>query len=173
MFLLRHPFWAFFFLSLGEAVLLAEVGSKIGWGWTILLIVATAMIGSAMWRTQGLATWARLNERLRQGKPPAQELLEGVLLMIGGAVLITPGFLTDAIGFALLIPASRKVFAQWLIANGVGRFTGNFKVYRGGASSGGYSSERPQSRTADTDTSTQRHDDGTLEGEYIPRDPRR
>lgn len=136
MLLVKHPFWAFLLLSLGEAIMLAKVGSTIGWGWTIILTVVTAIIGSAMWKQQGMATWVRIQERLRQGKPPATEMLEGMMLMVGGAFLITPGFLTDAIGFALLIPASRKAIAHTLAAKGIGRMAGSFTV--GGANGAQY-----------------------------------
>ncbi len=119
MFFLRHPFLVFFLFSLSEAVLLAKVGSKIGWGWTILAIVSTAMIGSAMWRQQGLETWRRLNQRMGAGELPGSELIEGVMLIVGGALLITPGFITDTVGFLLLFPVSRKAAAKWLFAKGV------------------------------------------------------
>ena len=119
MFLFRHIFLTILVFALAEAVLLAKVGTAIGWPITILMIVTTAMIGSAMFRHQGLATWLRVNERMAQGEMPGQELIEGVLLLLGGALLITPGFITDAIGFACLIPATRKPMAKWMLSKGV------------------------------------------------------
>ncbi|MCG8312718.1 MAG: FxsA family protein [Pseudomonadales bacterium] len=147
MFFLRHPFLVFFLFSLSEAVLLAKVGSQIGWGWTILAIVATAMVGSAMWRQQGLETWQRVNQRMAQGELPGSELIEGVLLIVGGALLITPGFITDTVGFLFLFPLSRKTFARWLFDKGLvqgwsqqGGFQRPFGAggYREGGFSGAY-----------------------------------
>lgn len=135
MFFLRHPFLVFFLFSLSEAILLAKVGTQIGWGWTILAIVATAMIGSAMWRQQGLETWRRVNQRMAQGELPGSELIEGVMLIVGGALLITPGFITDTVGFLLLFPVSRKAAAQWLFKKGV--LEG--MTQRGGFQQGGFS----------------------------------
>jgi len=119
MFLFRHIFLTIFIFALTEVVVLSQVSDLIGWGWTILSVVATAMIGSALLKQQGLDTWMRINERLQQGEVPGSELIEGVMLLIGGALLITPGFITDGIGFLFLLPTTRKAFARWLIAKGV------------------------------------------------------
>lgn len=137
MFFLRHPFLVFFLFSLSEAILLAKVGSQIGWGWTILAIVSTAMIGSAMWRQQGLETWRRVNQRMAAGELPGSELIEGVMLIVGGALLITPGFITDTVGFLLLFPVSRKAAAKWLFSKGVLQGMSQ----RGGFQQGGFSRE--------------------------------
>jgi UPF0716 protein FxsA len=119
MFFLRHLFISFFLFALAEAVLLAQVGAAIGWGITIGLIVLTALLGSIMFRRQGLLTLTRLNQRMAQGEMPGQEMLEGVLILLGGALLMTPGFLTDAIGFIFLIGASRRCLAAWMISKGI------------------------------------------------------
>ena len=164
MLLLRHPFLVFFVFSLAEAVLLAKVGTQIGWGWTILAIVATAMIGSAMWRQQGLETWRRLNERMARGELPGSELIEGVMLIVGGALLITPGFITDTIGFLLLLPWSRKAAAKWLFDKGVvqnwsqtgmgGGFTGYSQYTRTGPNSRVWVYQRTYTQGTQTETET-------------------
>ena len=96
--------------------LLIEVGSTIGTLPTIALVMLTAVIGVALLRRQGLATLTRGLGRLQRGEVPAQEMAEGILLAISGALLLTPGFVTDAVGFAFLLPASRVVIARRLLS---------------------------------------------------------
>lgn len=98
----------FLIVPLIEIWLLITVGGAIGAGWTVFLVVLTAFIGALLVRAQGLSTWARSQAMLRQGELPAVELLEGVALLIAGALLLTPGFFTDAVGFALLVPPLRR-----------------------------------------------------------------
>ena len=189
MFFMRHPFLVFFLFSLSEAVLLAKVGTLIGWGWTILAIVATAMIGSAMWRQQGLETWRRVNQRMAQGELPGQELIEGVMLIVGGALLITPGFITDTIGFLLLFSPTRKAAAKSLFDKGVVQGWSQQGGFRQGAGFSSYYRSGPggrvwvyeqhdsrnDSEVIDSEvnsSSGQQRDDGVIEGEYIPKDPR-
>ncbi|MGM0565062.1 MAG: FxsA family protein [Pseudomonadota bacterium] len=108
-----------FVFALLEAVVLGLVADQIGWIATILFTVATAMIGSVLFRIQGLETWLRLNRKMQNGEMPAREMVEGVMLLLGGALLITPGFITDGVGFALLLPASRSLMASALIRKGI------------------------------------------------------
>ena len=96
-----------------EIYFLIQVGSVIGGLSTILLVVVTAVVGVALLRIEGFSTLQRINQRVAQGEMPAQELLEGVLLMMAGLLLLMPGFLTDGIGFILLLRPTR----QWLVAN--------------------------------------------------------
>ena len=137
MFLFRHIFLTIFVFALTEVVVLSQVSDLIGWGWTILGVMATAMLGSALLKHQGFDTWMRINERLQKGEMPGSELIEGVLLLIGGALLITPGFITDGIGFMFLLPVTRKGLARWAMARGVmeamaqrGANGGNVWVYQ-------------------------------------------
>ncbi|MFT5098411.1 MAG: UPF0716 protein FxsA [Patiriisocius sp.] len=111
----------FFFITIPilEMYLLIQVGSRIGALPTIGLVVLTATLGIWLLRLQGLATLARLQSRLNQGEIPGQELLEGIMLLVGGALLLTPGFFTDGIGFVCLLPGLRKPIAEWLIRRGV------------------------------------------------------
>tara|TARA_R110002073_G_scaffold47089_12_gene128065 strand:+ start:5588 stop:6064 length:477 start_codon:yes stop_codon:yes gene_type:complete len=111
----------FFFITIPivEMYLLILVGSHIGALPTIGLVVLTATVGIWLLRMQGLATLARLQGRLNQGEIPGQELLEGIMLLIGGALLLTPGFFTDTIGFICLLPGLRKPIAEWLIRQGM------------------------------------------------------
>jgi UPF0716 protein FxsA len=94
-----------------EIYVLIQIGQVIGALWTVLFVVLTAVIGVQLLRMQGLATLARAQQRMHSGQMPAGELLEGIGLVVAGALLLTPGFVTDALGFLLLIPA----FRRWVI----------------------------------------------------------
>lgn len=126
------PIFAFLFLvvPIVEIYLLIQVGSVIGALPTILLVVATAVIGAYLLRQQGMSTLARFQKNMATGVMPAREMLEGVLLLIGGALLMTPGFFTDAMGFMCLIPFTRRFLVDQLIsrsvikANGMGGASG-------------------------------------------------
>ena len=96
--------------------LLIEVGGYIGTLPTIALVMLTAVIGVALLRRQGLATLTRGMGRLQRGEIPAEEMAEGILLAISGALLLTPGFVTDAVGFTFLLPATRILIAQRLLS---------------------------------------------------------
>lgn len=104
----------FIAVPLVELVFLLQVGSKIGLFPTITVIVVTGAIGATLTRRQGMQTLSRYQEALSQGRIPHQELLEGLLILIAGAVLLTPGFLTDAAGFLLLIPSIREAIRKRL-----------------------------------------------------------
>lgn len=117
---------------------------------TILLILATAIIGAALLRQQGLSTLSRFQKNLSSGTLPAQELIEGILLAVGGALLMTPGFVTDAMGFFCLIPFSRKLLAHYVIRRS------SVQMHSG---MGGFSQSEQGS--------TSSHQDNTYEGEFV------
>ena len=100
-----------------EMFILIKVGQSIGVWPTIGLVIVTAIIGINLLRQQGLATLQKANWRMEQGEMPAQEMLEGIILAVGGALLLTPGFFTDFIGFACLLPPLRKAIIKRLIKN--------------------------------------------------------
>jgi len=97
-----------------ELVLLIEVGKQIGTLPTIGLIVATGFIGATLARYQGLAVLARLRSEVGAGQLPGDVLIDGVLILVAGALLVTPGVLTDAVGFLLLIPPTRAGLKRYL-----------------------------------------------------------
>ena len=103
------PLLAFIFLvvPIVEIYLLIQVGQVIGAGWTVLLVVLTAVIGVALLKQQGLSTLNRAQQKLNENELPAHEILEGMGLLVAGALLLTPGFFTDAVGFLLLFPPTR------------------------------------------------------------------
>jgi len=96
-----------------ELYLLFKVGDSIGIELTILLLVADSVIGSFLLRSQGRVVWRRFNEALATGKMPHREVTDGVAVLFGGAFLITPGFLTDIVGLALLLPPTRALIVRF------------------------------------------------------------
>lgn len=105
----------FLVIPIVEIYFLIKTGEIIGVFPTIVLVVLTAVVGAGLLRQQGLATLARFQNNISQGKLPAQEMAEGILLAVGGALLMTPGFITDAIGFLCLIPISRNYIATFVM----------------------------------------------------------
>ncbi len=98
---------AFLLIPVIEIYLLIQVGQVIGAGWTVLMVVLTAVIGVWLLKIQGLSTLTRAQQRLQENQLPAREILEGMALVVAGAFLLTPGFFTDGIGFLLLFPPTR------------------------------------------------------------------
>jgi UPF0716 protein FxsA len=106
----------FLLVPLIEIYVLIQVGGVIGALWTVILVVVTALLGAGLLRYQGLTTLARVRNRLDVGELPAEELIEGIFLLVAGALLLTPGFVTDAAGFSLLVPALRRWLARVALA---------------------------------------------------------
>lgn len=106
----------FITVPLVELYLIFEVvGDAIGAVWTILLLAGSSVLGSLLLRSQGRSVWRRFNETLASGQMPHREVVDGVLVIFGGAFLITPGFMTDFVGLALLVPPSRGVIRRSLM----------------------------------------------------------
>ena len=99
-----------------ELYLLIKLGTVIGAFETFAVIVVTGLVGSYLAKSQGLSVWNRLQKKLNSGSVPGQELIDGVIILISGALLITPGVLTDIAGLLGLIPASRAIIRQFLKA---------------------------------------------------------
>lgn len=97
-----------------ELALLAELGSRVGWLPTMVLVIATGITGAALARQQGFAVLARLNAETAAGRIPGATLVDGALILIAGALLVTPGILTDVVGFCLLIPPLRALLKTYL-----------------------------------------------------------
>lgn len=99
----------FALISIAEIATFIAVEARIGLGWSLLIALATAIVGSLLVRRAGAAAWARLRNRVASGGIPGRELGDGAAILVAGALLISPGFLTDLIGFSLLIPGVRDV----------------------------------------------------------------
>ena len=107
----------FFAMPIFEMYLLITVAGYIDALPTIGLVMLTAVIGVSLLKQQGLETLTRGTQKLRAGQLPAQEMAEGVLLAVAGALLITPGFVTDVVGFLILFPPTRVLIASVLLTN--------------------------------------------------------
>ena len=114
----RSLFILFLLVPLIEIYFLIQVGSMIGAGWTVFLVVATAVLGAGLLRRQGFNTLQRAQSSMARGEVPAIAMLEGVALLFSGALLLTPGFFTDAIGFILLVPIIRQGLIKRLFSMG-------------------------------------------------------
>ncbi|MEK9555909.1 MAG: FxsA family protein [Gammaproteobacteria bacterium] len=112
------PLIIFMLVPIVEMWILIEVGGWIGALPTIALVVLTATLGLSLLKRQGLSTLMSARRKMDEGSIPASELVSGVMIAVGGALLLTPGFVTDAIGFALLIPQTR----QWLLFKLIDRY---------------------------------------------------
>ena len=99
----------FIAVPLAELYVILRVGDAIGLLPTVLLLAADSLLGSWLLRSQGRAVWNRFNEAVRAGRVPHSEVIDGVLVIFGGAFLITPGFITDVIGLFLLLPPTRAL----------------------------------------------------------------
>ncbi len=105
---------AFIATPIVEIAIFIEAGERFGLWPTLGAVVLTAIIGTGLLRWQGLATWTRAAQSLRRGVFPVNEVFTGLCLVAAGALLLTPGFLTDAIGFALFVPFVRHLIALFL-----------------------------------------------------------
>jgi UPF0716 protein FxsA len=112
------PLIIFMLVPVVEMWILIEVGGWIGALPTIALVVLTATLGLSLLKRQGLSTLMSARRKMDEGSIPASELVSGVMIAVGGALLLTPGFVTDAVGFALLIPQTR----QWLLFRLIDRY---------------------------------------------------
>jgi UPF0716 protein FxsA len=105
----------FIVVPIAELAVIIQVGQAIGVWWTIALLVADSILGSVLMRAQGRSAWRRFNEAVQSGRVPAREVLDGALVITGGVLLLTPGFITDIFGLALLIPPTRAVVRAVLV----------------------------------------------------------
>ena len=105
----------FIALPLVELYVILKVGDAIGAVWTILLLAADSVLGSLLLRSQGRLVWRRFNSALAEGKMPHREVMDGVLVIFGGAFLITPGFVTDFVGLLFLVPPTRSVIRSQVV----------------------------------------------------------
>ena len=112
--MLFRLFLLFTVIPLIELWLLLRISDLMNVLFTILLVITTGIIGASLARQQGWKTWRRIQEQAARGQPPTDSLLDALLILIAGAVLITPGILTDIVGFTLLMPAARVPVKSWL-----------------------------------------------------------
>lgn len=148
-----------------EMVILIEVGGIIGALPTVGLVVLTATVGIWLLKLEGMATLARVQERVDRGELPETELLEGVMLLIGGALLLTPGFVTDAIGFTCILPGLRRPIARWIIRRGMMSAMSSISG-RGGSVHFTYQQTRSRAGPKDVGPKPGGPGNRTIEGDY-------
>jgi UPF0716 protein FxsA len=107
--------FVFIVVPIAELYVLLQIGQAIGVLPTIALLILDSVLGSWLMRSQGRAAWLRFNRALAEGRVPGREVIDGVLIIFGGALLLTPGFLTDILGLILLLPPTRAVVRQVLV----------------------------------------------------------
>lgn len=158
---MRFAFPIFIAVPLIEMLLLFEVAERIGGLSTLGMVVLTAVIGVQILKRQGFSTLARAQQRLQTGELPAQEIVEGMMLAGAGALLLTPGFITDTLGFIFLTGPLRRPLARRIIRSGMVRTMGG--PGRSGFSYKSYTSyQRPGDRGGNV-----------YEGEYSNQDSER
>jgi UPF0716 protein FxsA len=113
--------FVFIVVPILELYVLIQIGQAIGILPTIALLILDSVLGAALMRSQGRAAWMRFNRALAEGRIPAREVIDGVLVIFGGALLLTPGFLSDILGLILLLPPTRAVVRRLLVARFGGR----------------------------------------------------
>ena len=111
----------FIVVPIVEIYVIIQVGQAIGALWTIALLVADSILGSLLLRSQGRAAWRRFNDAVATARVPAREVLDGMLVIFGGALLLTPGFVTDIFGLLFLLPPTRAAIRGLLMRRVVGR----------------------------------------------------
>ena len=157
----------FIFVPIIEIGLFIQVGGFLGFWPTIALVLITAFVGASLVRSQGIQTLMSVQGRLQQGEMPAQQILEGVMLAVAGVLLLTPGFMTDALGMLVLLPAPRAMIAKKMMEKMVvSNMSGGF--HAGGQAGFGQSpfGQDPFNR----DPSDQSKDGNTFEGEFEKKD---
>ena len=138
----------FIIIPLVELYLLAAVGSRVGLFATLMLVILTGAWGAYLAKSQGYSILAKIQTELATGRVPATELIDGLLVLIGGIVLLTPGILTDLVGFALMVPAVRALIRERLKY----RFSTQVKHFQAfGPSSGGAQTQNQSYRPKNDD----------------------
>jgi UPF0716 protein FxsA len=130
----------FVIVPLVEIYLVIQAGQAIGVGWTVLILVLDSLLGAALLKREGSAAWRALREALSSYRMPARELADGVLVLVGGTLLLTPGFVTDAVGFFFILPFTRPLARRALTAFITRKFLGG---PGGPATSGSGKRQRP------------------------------
>lgn len=108
-------FLLFVVMPIAEIALLLRVSSSVGWGSTLLFVIMTALVGAALVSRQSRVAWQQVQTTFAKGEIPTKEIAHGSMILVSGALLVTPGFITDAIGFALLIPGIREILRRFAI----------------------------------------------------------
>ncbi len=156
----------FIVVPIAELYVIIQVGQAIGIWPTLALLLADALLGSFLLKHQGRGAWLRFNEALAQRRFPGKEVVDGLLIVVGGTLLLAPGFLTDIVGLLLLIPPTRAIVRSILRRFTIGRFVVVGMPGGGGPGPGSTGAGRPYDYDA-TAEEVPVHEDGERQ---LPRD---
>ncbi len=127
-------FLLFVVLPFVELTLLLQIGAEIGAGNTIALIVGTGLVGGYLAKREGLSIWTRFQQKLAQGGMPGDEMIDGLIILVSGALLVTPGVITDLVGFLGLMPPTRYLLKSQIrkrfFIDAASRVVGGFRTTR-------------------------------------------
>ena len=121
----------FILVPIVELAIIIQVGQAVGVWWTIAILIADSILGSLLLRSQGRSVWLRFSREMRAGRPPAREVVDGALVLVGGAMLLTPGFVSDVVGLALLLPPTRAVIRRLVLRRVMVRMTASMTAAGG------------------------------------------
>ena len=107
-------FLLFTIVPVVELYILVKLGTIFGVGLTLLVVIGTGILGAALSKREGLKVWFHIQEEMQNGRFPANELLDGFLIFVAGVLLLTPGLLTDIMGFLMIVPWTRSIFKKWI-----------------------------------------------------------
>ena len=144
----------FIVVPIAELAIIIQVGQLIGVWWTIGLLIVDSVLGSMLMRAQGRSAWRRFTSAVQEVRPPAREVADGVLIIFGGALLLTPGFISDFFGLLFLLPPTRALIRRVFLRQVMARIT----VSLAGARVPG----RPPGGTGDVDGTAVEVDRGRL-----------
>jgi len=156
-------FVLFIVVPIAELYVIIKIGGAIGLLPTVGLLLLDSVLGAALMRSQGRAAWRRFNAAMAEGRMPGREVIDGALVIFGGALLLTPGFLSDILGVILLLPPTRALVRAMLVRRFAGRLVASasrgaearmgriFSFQAGGPRAGGGGRERGRPRFADDD----------------------
>ncbi len=156
----------FIVVPIAELYVLIKIGMAIGVLPTIGLLILDSVLGAALMRSQGRAVWMRFNRTLAEGRIPGREVMDGVLVIFGGALLLTPGFLSDILGVILLLPPTRALVGKMLVR----RFSGGIVA---GAAGGAQQRMGPMFTFQTGAQRRPAHDDDVVDGTASDVPPRR
>jgi UPF0716 protein FxsA len=157
--------FVFIVVPIAELYVLIQIGSAIGILPTIALLILDSVLGAALMRSQGRAAWMRFNRALAEGRMPGREVMDGALVIFGGALLLTPGFLSDFLGLILLLPPTRAIVRTLLVRRFAGRVVAS--------ATSGAQSRMGRIFTFETGGRRGAHDDDIVEGTASDVPPRR
>jgi UPF0716 protein FxsA len=163
----RFPRWllllAFVVVPLVEIYVIIAIGQVIGAWWTILLLVADSILGAWLVKREGGRAWRALREALEQRRMPARELADGVLILVGGTLMLTPGFVSDFFGILCILPVTRPV-GRRLLASTISRRLVGVSFSTGPR-------DRTQQRPGQPRPGPSHPDDGVVQGEVVDERP--